>query len=152
MVNPIPDNYPRVTPYLTVKGADAAIAFYEDVFGATERGRLSAPDGSVAHAELAIGDGLLMLAEENPDWGTTAPGTIGGTAVTIAVYVEDVDATVRLAVEHGATVKMEPTDEFYGDRAASVIDPFGHAWHIAARIEELSMEQMQERAAAAFAG
>lgn len=152
MVNAIPDNYPRISPYLTVKGASDAIDFYAAVFGATERGRLAAPDGSIAHAELAIGDSVLMLADENADWGNKAPGAFGGSPVTVAVYVQDVDATVTQAAALGATVPMEPKDEFYGDRVAMVVDPFGHSWHVATHIEDVSMEEMGKRAAAMFAG
>lgn len=152
MVKAIPDNYPRLAPYLTVQGADAAITFYRDVFGATERGRMAAPDGSVAHAELQIGDSVLMLADENPEWGSTAPGTLGGTPVTLAIYVEDVDATAAKAASLGATVTSEPKDEFYGDRIAMVTDPFGHHWHVATHIEDVAIEDMASRAEQAFSG
>lgn len=150
MVNPIPDGYPRVIPYLSVRGADAAIRFYSEVFGATERMRLNAPDGSVAHAEIEVGDALIMVADENLEWGNKSPATLGGSPVTIAIYSEDVDATVRRAEENGATVVSQVKDEFYGDRVGMITDPFGHSWHIATHIEDVSPEEMERRAAEMF--
>lgn len=154
MVNPIPENYPRVSPYLSVQGGKDAIAFYSEVFGATLRGdeAMTAPDGSIAHAELEIGGSLIMLADENPEFGNKSPKTVGGTPVTMMIYVEDVDATVKLAVEKGSTVVQEPKDEFYGDRIGLITDPFGHAWHIGSHVEDVSDEEMKKRAAELFGG
>ena len=145
MPEPIPDGYPRVTPYLIVDGANAAIDFYISVFGAEERMRMPGPDDRVGHAELAIGDSLIMLADEFPDIGARSPKSIGGSPVTIHVYVEDVDATVALAVKSGATVTRPVEDKFYGDRGGELVDPFGHRWSIATHTEDLSAEEMQRR-------
>jgi PhnB protein len=145
-VNPIPPNYPRVSPYLCVAGAAEAIAFYEKVLGATERMRIPMPDGKIGHAELTIGDGLIMLADEFPDRDVLGPKAIGGTPVTISVYVEDVDAVHRRALAAGARELRPPTDQFYGDRASWFQDPWGHRWGIATHIEDLSPEEMAERA------
>jgi PhnB protein len=150
-VDPIPDSYPRVTPYLYVDGAEAAIDFYVRVFGAVERMRMNAPDGRVAHAELAIGDGLIMVSDEFPDYGALAPGSIGGSPVTMAVYVEDVDAVCDAAIAAGATAKVPVKDEFYGDRVGMFIDPFGHGWHVATHIEDVSPEDMRARMEAQLA-
>ncbi len=149
-VKPIPDGYPIVTPYLTVRDGAKAIEFYSRVFGAKERVRMGAPGGKVGHAELDIGSSLLMLADEMPEMGTRAPPTIGGSPVTIAVYVENVDATVARAVALGARVVKPVATQFYGDRAGLIEDPFGHAWHVATHVEDVSGEEMARRAAAAM--
>ncbi|MBD8505746.1 VOC family protein [Hoyosella sp. G463] len=141
---------PSVTPYLTIKGADAAIAFYKEVFGATEGLRLSMPDGGVGHAELTIGNGMIMLADENLDWGNRSPVTLGGSPVTIALSVEDVDAVVEKAVAKGSTLQMPVSNEFYGERVGVITDPFGHAWHISTHIEDVSEEELHKRMAAMF--
>jgi PhnB protein len=147
---PIPEGYPVVTPYLCVDGADAAIAFYTAVFGATERVRMPDDKGRIGHAELGIGDGLIMLADEHPEMGVRSPRSIGGTPVTITVYVEDVDATFERALSEGATPLRGVEDQFYGDRAGQFEDPFGHRWHVATHVEDVSPEEMERRAAAAF--
>ncbi|MGH3433395.1 MAG: VOC family protein [Thermocrispum sp.] len=153
MPNAIPDNYPRVSANLTVQGGADAIAFYRAVFGATVRGEaFTLPDGTVAHAELSIGDSLITLADENPDFGNKGPKSIGGTPVILMIYVEDVDATVKLAVDKGATQEAEVKDEFYGDRVGMITDPFGHAWHVASHVEDVSDEEMQRRMSELFAG
>jgi PhnB protein len=151
-VKPIPDNYPQVVPYLCVDGAAAAIDFYRLVFGATERMRMSEPDGRLGHAELEIGTALIMLSDEFPDMGVRAPKTIGGTPVTISVYVENVDEVFARAVEAGSTVLRPVTDQFFGDRAGQFEDPFGHRWSVATRIEDLTPQEMGERAAAMTRG
>lgn len=151
-VNPIPDTYPRITPYLCVDGAEAAIDFYGKVFGATERMRLPMPNGKLGHAEVQIGDGVLMLSDEDPDWGALAPGTVGGTPVTVSVYVEDVDAVHAAALEAGATETMAVKDQFYGDRSGGFVDPFGHKWMVATHIEDVSPEEMEKRMEAEFGG
>ncbi len=145
MVKPIPDSYPRVTPYLIVDDANAAIDFYISVLGAQERMRMPGPDDKVGHAELSIGDSMIMLADEFPDMGARGPKSIGGSPVTIHVYVQDVDATVALAVNAGATITRPVEDKFYGDRGGEFLDPFGHRWSIASHVEDLSPEEMQLR-------
>lgn len=149
---PIPDGYPRVTPYLHVDGAEAAIAFYTEVLGATERGRMAGPDGTIGHAELELGDSLIMLSDEAPDYGALGPRAVGGTPVTVHVYVEDVDAVVERAVAAGATVLQPVTDQFYGDRSGQFEDPFGHRWSIATHVEDVPPEEMAARMADAMGG
>jgi PhnB protein len=151
-VKPIPDGYPRVIPYLSVAGGSEAIDFYTQVFGAKETVRMDAPGGKVGHAELAIGDSLIMLADEFPDMGGQSPKTVGGTPVTVMVYVEDVDAVFEKALEHGASALNKVEDQFYGDRAGTFEDPFGHKWHVATHVEDVSPEEMEKRAAAAMGG
>jgi PhnB protein len=143
-----PHNLPtrqRLTPYLIVKGGERALAFYAAVFGAKERIRLAEPSGKIGHAELEIGDSLLMLADEHPDFGALSPVTVGGTPVSLQLYVEDVDATVALAVESGATLLRPITDEFYGDRTGVIVDPFGHRWHLSTQVAAISHEEMLSR-------
>jgi PhnB protein len=145
-VKPIPDNYPQVTPYLVVDGADAAIRFYTTVLGATERARLAGPDGKVGHAELTLGDSLIMLADEYPDMGARGPKAVGGTPVTISVYVEDVDAVFERALQQGATSLRPVETQFYGDRTGQFEDPFGHRWSVATHVEDISSDEMAKRA------
>lgn len=152
MVQPIPEGYPRVSAYLCVDGAAQAIDFYREVFSATERTRMGAPEGKVGHAELQIGDSVIMLADEFPDFGNKSPKTIGGTPVTMSVYVEDVDATFTKAIEAGATEIRPVEDQFYGDRLGVFEDPFGHRWSVASHVEDVSPEEMEKRAAAAMGG
>jgi PhnB protein len=144
-LNPIPKGEHAITPYLNIKGAEAAIAFYQQVFGAKEIGRLLGPDGAIAHAELQIADSKIMLAEESLEWGNQSPTTLGDTPVTIALYVDDVDATFKLALAAGAKAVMPVKDEFYGFRVGVIYDPFGHKWHIHSLIEDLSFEEIQCR-------
>lgn len=151
-VKPIPDDYPRLTPYLCVDGAARAIEFYTKVFGMIERMRLPAEDGRVGHAELLLGGSVLMLADEFPEIGFVSPGRIGGTPMTLHVYVEDADRVVDDAVAEGAKVLRPVRDEFYGDRSGQIEDPFGHRWSIASHVEDVSPEQMSRRAAEAAAG
>jgi PhnB protein len=148
-VKPIPEGYPRVTPYLCVDGADAAITFYRAVFGATERMRME-DGGKVGHAEVEIGDGLVMLADEHPEIGVLAPKSIGGTPVTINLYVEDVDAVFQRAVDEGATALRDVEDQFHGDRSGQFEDPFGHRWNVSTHVEDVPPEEMERRAAEAF--
>lgn len=149
-IKPIPDSYPVVSPYLCVDGAEDAIVFYGAVFGATERMRLASPDGKIGHAELAIGDSVVMLSDEFPDWGVRGPGAYGGTPVTLGVYVEDVDATFARAIELGAQASRPVEDQFYGDRSGQFFDPWGHRWSVASRIEDVAPHEMARRAAAAM--
>jgi PhnB protein len=152
MVKPIPDGYPRVTPYLIVDGAGAAIDFYSSVLGATERVRMRAPDGKVGHAELEIGDSVIMLADESPDMGVRAPKSIGGTPVTLHVYVEDADSVFDRAIQAGATELRAVENQFYGDRSGQFEDPFGHRWNVATHVEDVPPDEMAKRAEAAMAG
>jgi PhnB protein len=147
--NPIPDNYRRVTPCLVVKGAAKALDFYADVFGATERSRFPGPDGTVSHAEIEIGDSVVIVEDEAPFRGTTAPPPDGlaGSPVFQFIYVADVDDVVARAVKLGATLKRAPEDQFYGDRDAFIIDPFGHGWTLASHVEDVSEEEMVRRLA-----
>jgi PhnB protein len=146
-VKPVPEGYPQVTPYLVVEGAEAAIEFYGTVFGATERMRLPGPDGTIGHAELQLGDSLIMVADEAPQLGIRGPKVIGGTPVTISVYVEDVDGVVERAVQAGATLLRPVEDQFYGDRSGQLEDPFGHRWSVATHVADVSPDEMGRRAA-----
>ena len=148
---PVPKGEHGITPYLNIRNADAAIQFYIKVFGAKEIGRLMMPGGEIGHAELQIGEAKFMLAEENLEWGNSSPETLGGTPVTIALYVDDVDATYQLALDSGATGTMPVKDEFYGLRVGVFVDPFGHKWHIMSHIEDVSFDEMQRRCDAMFA-
>jgi PhnB protein len=151
-VKPIPEGYPRVSPYLSIAGAADAIDFYSKIFGAEERMRMDGPGGSIGHAEIAIGESIIMLADEHPDFGNKGPKTIGGTPITLSVYVEDVDDVFDRAVKAGATELRPVENQFYGDRAGSFEDPFGHQWHVASHVEDVPPEEMEERAAKAMAG
>ena len=151
-VNPIPDGYPQVSPYLVVDGAAAAIDFYSQVLGAKERMRMGGPDGKVGHAELQIGDSLVMLADEFPEMGAVGPKTVGGTPVSIGVYVNDVDAVYAKAIEKGATATRPVEDRFYGDRSGEFVDPFGHKWSVSTHVEDVEPEEMERRAAAMMGG
>ena len=151
MAKAIPDNYPRVTPYLIVDDGGAAIDFYWSVLGATERGRMDGPDGKVGHAELEIGDSLVMLADEHPQMDALGPKSVGGTPVSLLVYVEDVDDTFERAIDAGAK-QLEPVDDkFYGDRSGTFEDPFGHHWNVATHVEDVPPDEMSKRAAEAMA-
>jgi PhnB protein len=146
MAEPIPSNYPRVSPYLIVDGAAEAISFYETVLGATQRMRMDGPDGRVGHAELDVGDSVIMLADENPDMGARSPRTIGGTPVSIHVYLEDVDAAFDRALQSGAKSLRPLEDRFYGDRSGALEDPFGHHWDLSTHVEDVPPEEMSRRA------
>jgi PhnB protein len=145
--NPIPSNYRRVTPCLVVEGAAKALEFYAEVFGATERMRFPGPGGTVAHAEVEIGDSVVIVEDASPYLGTSAPpaGGLAGSPVFQFVYVEDVDAVVARAVELGATLKRAPQDQFYGDRDGFVIDPFGHGWTVASHVEDVPPDELAAR-------
>ena len=151
-VKPIPDGYPQVTPYLCVDGAKAAIEFYSRVLGARERMHMPGPDGKIGHAELELGESLIMLSDEFPEMGVRSPKAVGGTPVMISVYVEDADAVVDAAVAAGATALRPVEDQFYGDRTGQFEDPFGHRWSIATHVEDVPPEEMEKRAAAAMSG
>jgi len=140
-VQPIPEAYPRVTPYLFVDGAGAAIEFYARVLGATERTRMQTPEGTVSHAELQLGDSVIMLADEFPELGVRSPKAFGGSPVMLSVYVEDVDAVFARAQQAGAKVLRPLEDESYGDRVGQFEDPFGHRWSVATHVEDVSPEE-----------
>jgi PhnB protein len=148
-VKPIPDGYHTVTPYLIVDDAAAALEFYKNAFGATELFRMGAPGGKVGHAEIKIGDSPIMLADEFPEMGARSPKSIGGTPVSILLYVENVDEMAPRAVAAGAKVLREVKDQFYGDRSGTFEDPFGHTWTIATHTEDVTAEEMHRRVAAA---
>jgi PhnB protein len=141
-----------LTPYIIVKNAAAAIAFYEKAFGAKEEYRLAGPDGKIGHAELTIGAGRLMLADESPAFGALSPPSIGGTPVKLHLYVEDVDTTIARAQSAGATVLRPTQDQFYGDRSGMIADPFGHQWFLGSRKETLTPEEMRQRYSQSFGG
>lgn len=151
-VKPVPEGYPVVAPYLIIRGAARALEFYQLVFGATERMRLPMPDGHIGHAEIELGDSLIMLADESPAADCRSPEAFGGSPVNLHVYVEDVDAVVARAVAHGARVTRPVQDQFYGDRSGTIVDPFGHTWNVATHIEDLTEEEIGRRAAQALGG
>lgn len=151
-VKPVPDNYHTVTPYLIIRDAAAALDFYKQAFGADEVMRVTAPNGKVGHAEIRIGDSAIMLSDEYPDMDARSPETIGGSPVMLHLYVENVDALVKRAVDAGATLKQPVADQFYGDRGGKIVDPFGHGWWIATHVEDVPPEEMEKRAAKAMAG
>jgi PhnB protein len=150
-VKPIPEGYTSITPYLTVDDAKGAIEFYKRAFGATERGVMAAPDGRIAHAELQIGDAIIMLSDKFPQSACQTPKELGGTTVAIFLFVEDVDSVVQDAADAGATITMPPEDQFWGDRLGQITDPSGNVWQIATRIEELTREEIEARGREAFA-
>jgi PhnB protein len=146
-VKAIPEGYHSVTPYLIISGAAAAIDFYKKAFGATELFRMPAPGGRVGHAELKIGDSPIMLADEFPDMGHKSPTTLGGSPVSLMIYVADVDSVFKQAIAAGGKEQRPVKDQFYGDRSGSLEDPFGHIWHIATHVEDVSGEEMERRVA-----
>nr|HAT8713966.1 VOC family protein [Legionella jordanis] len=139
------EGYSTITPYLIVDDAAKAIEFYKTVFGAKEVMRMPAPNNKIGHAELSIGESKFMLSDEFPEMDAKAPAAYGGSPVGIHLYVKDVDAVAALAVQHGAKLLREVSDQFYGDRSGSLEDPFGHKWYIATHIEDLSPEEIQKR-------
>jgi uncharacterized glyoxalase superfamily protein PhnB len=147
-VKPVPEGCHTVTPYLIIRGAAQAIDFYKKAFGAVEIFRMPGPGGAIMHAELKIGDSTVMLADENPQWGSQSPQALNGSPVYLFLYVEDVDKLFQQAVAAGATVRMPPADMFWGDRFGQVADPFGHVWSMATHKEDVAPEEMEKRAAA----
>ena len=150
-VKAIPEGYHTATPYLIIKGAAAAIEYYKKAFGATELFRFPAPGGKVGHAEIKIGDSPIMLADEYPDMGYKSPQTLGGSPVSIMIYVDDVDTVFDRAIGSGGKVQQAVQDKFYGDRSGTLEDPVGHVWHVATHKEDISLEEMERRAKAASA-
>ncbi len=149
-VKPIPEGYHSVTPYLFVRSAASAIDFYKNVFGATEVVRMAGSNGKIMHAELRIGDSIVMLADENPPTGVMSPQTIGGFSVGLHLYVENVDAVILKAVDNGSKLLRPIKNQFYGDRSGSVLDPFGHMWSVATHVEDVSPEEIRKRMTAAM--
>ncbi len=149
-VKPIPDGYPRVSPSLCVDGASDALDFYKKVLDAQERMCMAAPNGRIGHAEIAIGESVIMVNDPFPEMGVLDPKTVGGSPVTISVYVEDVDATFAAAIAGGATELTPVADQFYGDRSGSFQDPWGHRWHVMTHIEDLTPEELGKRSAEAM--
>ena len=145
---PIPDGYRTATPYLIIKGAAEAIEFYKRAFGATELLRMADAQGRVGHAEIKIGDSVIMLADEHPAMGYRGPRSLGGSSVSILLYLADVDAVFERAVRAGAKAQRPVADQFYGDRSGTLKDPFGHSWHLSTHKEDVSMEEMNRRMAA----
>ena len=148
-VKPVPDGYHTVTPHLIVNDGAAALEFYKKAFGAVELFRMTRPDGRIGHAEIKIGDSPVMLADEHPEMGALSPQSVGGSPVSIYLYVADVDAIFNQAVAAGASVVRPLQNQFYGDRTGGVKDPFGYQWYIATHVEDVSPEELQRRAAEA---
>jgi PhnB protein len=142
---PIPDGYHSLTPYLIIKGAAAAIEFYKKAFGAKDHFLMNGPGGTVAHASLTIGNSIMMLADEAPQMIALSPSTLKGTPVTMVLYVEDADTVFKRAVDAGATVRQPIENKFYGERAGTVVDPFGHIWTIMTHVEDVTPEMMDQR-------
>jgi len=149
-IKPVPEGYRTATPYLIIRGAAAAIEFYQRAFGATELLRMADPQGRVGHAEIKIGDSVIMLADEHPAMGYRGPRSLGGSSVSILLYLEDVDSVFERAVKAGARALRPVTDQFYGDRSGTLEDPFGHVWTVATHVEDVPPEEMRRRAEAAM--
>ena len=146
-IKPIPEGYHSATPYMICKGAAGAIEFYKKAFGAVEVMRMAGPNGQIGHAEIKIGNSHIMLSDEHPEMGIYSPQHYGGSPISVLLYVENADATVNTAVAAGAKVTRPLKDEFYGDRAATVVDPFGHQWYVHTHIKDVSPEELQTAAA-----
>ena len=147
---PIPDGYRTATPYLIIKGAADAIEFYKKAFGATELLRMADPQGRVGHAEIKIGDSVIMLADEHPSMGYRGPRSLGGSSVSILLYLPDVDDVFARAVKAGAKAQRAVANQFYGDRSGTLEDPFGHVWTVATHVEDVAPEELKRRAEAAM--
>jgi PhnB protein len=145
MAKPIPDGYHSVTPYLIINGAAEGIEYYKKAFGATELFRMPTPDGKIGHAEIKIGDSPIMLADEFPEMGYKSPQSLGGSPVSIMIYVEDVDAMFKQAIAAGGKEQRPVKDQFYGDRMGTLEDPYGHVWHVATHKEDVTPEEMEKR-------
>lgn len=152
MVQAIPNDYRGVTPYLIVRDAARALDFYRDAFGASETLRLPGPNGQIGHAEIRIGDGMVMLADEMPEMGHKGPAALGGTPITLMIYVPDVDTRFAKAVAAGDVIKNPLKDQFYGDRSGTIVDPFGHIWTIATHVEDVAPDELQRRMKAMMSG
>lgn len=141
----VPDGYAGAIPYLCCRDAARAIDFYKQAFGASERLRMADPAGKIGHAEISIGEALIMLSDEFPDHGALSPQTVGGSPVGIHIYVDNVDQLAERAVAAGASMPRPPADQFYGDRSATLVDPFGHRWFFATHVEDVSHEELRRR-------
>jgi PhnB protein len=146
-VNPIPEGYPRIIPYLAIDGATKALDWYTDVLGGTERMRMDGPGGTIGHAEVTFGDSVVMLADQYDEIGHVSPKKLSGTPVTICIYVESIDDLHKRALEAGAKEIQPLEDKFYGDRASTIEDPFGHKWNLMMHIEDVPPDEMEKRAA-----
>ena len=146
-VKPVPQGYRTATPYLIIDGAAKALDFYKRIFGAVEKMRMPSPGGKVGHAEITIGDSIIMLADEHPEIGARSPRAFGGSGVGIMLYVDDVDVTVKNAVAEGAKLVQKVEDKFYGDRTGTIEDPWGHTWHVGTHKEDVSEDEMKRRVA-----
>jgi PhnB protein len=146
-VKPVPEGYRTATPYLIIDGAAKALDFYKRIFGAVEKMRMPSPGGKVGHAEISIGDSIIMLADEHPEIGARSPRAFGGSGVGIMLYVDDVDVTVKNAVAEGAKLVQKVEDKFYGDRTGTIEDPWGHTWHVGTHKEDVSEDEMKRRMA-----
>ena len=146
-VKPVPHGYSTATPYLIIDGAAKALDFYKKIFGAVEKMRMPSPGGKVGHAEITIGDSMIMLADEHPEMGARSPRAFGGSGVGIMLYVDDVDTTVKKAVADGAKLVQPVEDKFYGDRTGTIEDPWGHTWHVGTHQEDVSEHEMKRRMA-----
>ncbi|PYN81755.1 MAG: glyoxalase [Candidatus Rokuibacteriota bacterium] len=146
-VKPVPQGYRTATPYLIIDGAAKALDFYKRIFGAVEKMRMPSPGGKVGHAEITIGDSIIMLADEHPEIGARSPRAFGGSGVGIMLYVDDVDVTVKNAVAEGAKLVQKVEDKFYGDRTGTIEDPWGHTWHVGTHKEDVSEDEMKRRMA-----
>ncbi len=151
-VDPIPQGYPRIMPYMCVAGAAEALDFYTSVLGATERMRMDGPGGKIGHAEIQFGDSIIMLSDEYPEMGARGPKSVGGTPVTIHLYLEDVDAVFEKAIAAGATSLQPVENQFYGDRSGQFEDPFGHRWNVSTHVEDVPPDEMARRAKEAMSG
>ena len=147
---PVPEAYHAITPYLSLRNASRAIEFYKKAFGATELMRFALPNGHVGHAELKIGDSIIMLADEHPEMGTRSPETVGGTPTALMLYVDNVDKVVDRAVTEGARIDRPVEDKLYGDRSGTLTDPFGHVWHVSTHVEDVPPDELKRRAEAAM--
>ena len=143
-VKPVPDGYHTLTPFLTVRDAAGAIEFYKNAFGAQERGAMKGPDGKIMHAEMMIGDSIIMLSDEFPEFGALSPQSTGGAGLGLHIYLDGVDAAFDRAVKAGAEVEMPVMDQFWGDRYGKLKDPFGHHWSIATHTKDLSLDEMKQ--------
>lgn len=150
-VKPIPEGHRTVAPYLAIKNAAGALEFYKNAFGAIETFKLLVPDGRVGHAEIRLGDSLIMLSDEFPEFGGKAPESLGGSPVSIHLYVDDVDAFVKRAVAAEARERKPVTNQFYGDRSGQLQDPYGHLWWVATHNEDVAPDELQKRVRALFA-
>jgi PhnB protein len=150
-VKPVPDGYHTLTPYIVVRNAARAIDFYKRAFGAQEMFRMEGPGGGIAHAELKIGDSMIMISDEFPGASVRSPESLGGTTNGVFLYVSDIDAAFKKAVDAGAKAEMQPADMFWGDRFGKLMDPFGQAWSMATHVKDVTPEEMKKGAEAAFA-